>query len=105
MIEKDQQTPGHCTSGSSCHSCSVDDAVIRRAGQRLVLDPLSGRKEVEARFADGPVERPPHWLGYCLKPQTIEFWQDRPHRLHERRLFTRGSDEGGGGWTSTLLYP
>jgi len=61
--------------------------------------------EVEARFADGPVERPPHWLGYCLKPQIIEFWQDRPHRLHERRQFTRISDEGGGGWTSTLLYP
>ncbi|MBV1690045.1 pyridoxamine 5'-phosphate oxidase [Novosphingobium sp. G106] len=61
-------------------------------------------EEVEARFADGPVERPAHWLGYCLKPQTIEFWQDRPHRLHERRQFTRVSDEGGG-WTSTLLYP
>ncbi|HEX8057869.1 MAG TPA: pyridoxamine 5'-phosphate oxidase [Novosphingobium sp.] len=61
--------------------------------------------EVEARFAGGPVERPPHWLGYCLKPQTIEFWQDRPHRLHERRQFTRVSDDAGGGWTSTLLYP
>lgn len=53
------------------------------------------------RFGDGPIERPPHWLGYRLKPRAMEFWLDRPHRLHDRRRFTREGD----GWTSTLLYP
>ena len=61
----------------------------------------------EARFAGGEIERPPHWLGFRLLPDSIEFWQDRPYRLHERRLFTRidpGAD-GSTGWDSTLLYP
>jgi pyridoxamine 5'-phosphate oxidase len=59
--------------------------------------------DAEARFAGGPVERPPHWLGFRLTPDAIEFWQDRPYRLHERRRFTRES--GGERWASTLLYP
>lgn len=47
------------------------------------------------------VPRPPHWTGFRLTPERIEFWLDRDHRLHERRLFVR-SDEG---WNSGLLYP
>jgi pyridoxamine 5'-phosphate oxidase len=57
--------------------------------------------EMEARFAGGDVSRPPHWGGYRVTPSAIEFWQDRAHRLHERRLFTRTAS----GWDEGLLYP
>ena len=70
--------------------------------------PLDDYATFEARFAemterfDGrDVPRPPHWSGYCLTPAHFEFWQDRAHRLHERRVFSRN----GEGWTEGLLYP
>ena len=70
--------------------------------------PLADRETFEARFAamevqfaGGDVPRPPHWSGYLVRPEAIEFWQDREHRLHERRLFTRD----GQGWAEGMLYP
>jgi pyridoxamine 5'-phosphate oxidase len=57
--------------------------------------------DLEARFANGDVPRPPGWGGYRLIPERIEFWTDRPHRLHERRLFLRDGET----WRESLLYP
>ena len=71
--------------------------------------PLDRRDTFEARFEElkrryegRDVPRPPHWGGYCLEPLIFEFWQDRPHRLHERRVFLA---QEGGGWDEGLLYP
>jgi pyridoxamine 5'-phosphate oxidase len=58
-------------------------------------------EQVKRQFEGQDVPRPPHWRGYRVVPERIEFWSDRPHRLHERRLFTR--DESG--WSEGLLYP
>ena len=57
--------------------------------------------EVASRFEGLPVTRPPRWTGFKVNPLRIEFWSDRPHRLHERRLFVRD----GNGWREGLLYP
>jgi pyridoxamine 5'-phosphate oxidase len=59
-------------------------------------------EEMRSRFDGQPVPRPPFWSGYRVKPRSFEFWSDRPHRLHERLLFTPSE---AGGWTEGLLYP
>lgn len=56
-----------------------------------------------ARYAIGPVPRPPYWIGYRVVPLTIEFWQDRPFRLHDRIEFRRSA--AGEAWIKTRLYP
>jgi pyridoxamine 5'-phosphate oxidase len=70
--------------------------------------PMASRDDFERRYQalvakheGGDVPRPPHWWGYRLAPERLEFWVDRAHRLHERRLFTRS----GSGWSESLLYP
>lgn len=61
--------------------------------------------EVEAKFRDQDVPLPPFWGGYRLSPLSIEFWQGRLHRLHDRIEFTRASDSPDAGWTAQRLYP
>ena len=58
-------------------------------------------EEVKRKYEGSDVPRPPRWTGFRLRPERMEFWSDRPHRLHERRLFTRSSQ----GWYEGLLYP
>lgn len=62
---------------------------------------LARFEALRERYPDGSVPRPPHWTGFRLVPERIEFWISREYRLHERRLFVRAGD----GWSSTLLYP
>jgi pyridoxamine 5'-phosphate oxidase len=57
--------------------------------------------DMEARFVDGPVPRPPHWAGFRLVPHRIEFWHNMPSRLHERHVYHREAD----GWRVETLYP
>lgn len=58
-------------------------------------------KTLESKYLDLPVPRPPHWSGYRLVPERIEFWLGRADRLHERHLYTRQDD----GWKISLLAP
>lgn len=71
--------------------------------------PLAGRDELERRYTElerehegRDVPRPPHWGGFRLRPEVVEFWEHRDNRLHERTCYTRARE---GGWSSELLSP
>jgi pyridoxamine 5'-phosphate oxidase len=66
---------------------------------RHVLD--ARLEELEQRYANQPVPRPPHWGGFRIVPERIEFWYGRSGRLHDRLLYTRA----GHGWQTTWLFP
>ncbi|MDX2290153.1 MAG: pyridoxamine 5'-phosphate oxidase [Hyphomicrobiaceae bacterium] len=72
--------------------------------------PLDSRSLLEQRVAEiaerhgaGTIPRPPHWTGFRIVPVEIEFWQDRPFRLHNRMVFRRPGP--GLGWQTARLYP
>lgn len=71
---------------------------------------LSARSELEGlvnqyeeKFGDGDIPRPAHWSGFKLAPMSIEFWHDRPYRLHDRIIFERKSCSDD--WSTKRLYP
>lgn len=63
-----------------------------------------GVDEIERQFAGGDVPRPPHWGGYVVQPQAIEFWQGRRNRLHDRVRYRR-ADADAGTWRIERLAP
>lgn len=85
---------------------SRDSQVVAWASQQS--DPLENHElldhevsEYQAKFLDQAVPRPPHWFGYRVIPERIEFWKSGWHRLHERVLYEKDQEV----WYKTLLYP
>jgi pyridoxamine 5'-phosphate oxidase len=76
-------------------------ASIQSQPMRNAIDLDTRVREMEQRFAGGPVPRPPHWSGFRVVPERIEFWKGKPSRLHVRHLYIRRGNE----WTVERLYP
>jgi pyridoxamine 5'-phosphate oxidase len=72
---------------------------------RMLHDRLTLERRLadyEAKYPGEAVPRPPHWSGYRVLPDSFEFWQNMPFRLHDRTAYTRNAD---GGWTVGKLFP
>lgn len=76
-------------------------ASIQSATLRDDAELANRMRETEQRFEGRDVPRPPFWSGFRVVPQRIEFWHNRPFRLHERQLYEREAD----GWKMRKLYP
>jgi pyridoxamine 5'-phosphate oxidase len=72
----------------------------RALAERAVLEQRLA--DYEAKYPGEDIPRPPHWSGYRVVPQTFEFWQNMPYRLHDRAVYTRAAN---GGWVVGKLFP
>jgi pyridoxamine 5'-phosphate oxidase len=72
----------------------------RMLSERAVLE--RRLQEYEAKYPGEDIPRPPHWSGYRMIPETFEFWQNMPYRLHDRTVYTRAAN---GGWMVGKLFP
>jgi len=95
---------------SDAYFQSRDRGARLGAWASLQSRPMEDRRALEKRIAEfmaryglGEVPRPEHWRGYRLVPLAIEFWRDRPFRLHDRLVFTR--EAAGRPWAKSRLYP
>ena len=79
---------------------AASDQTRPLADRQTYLDRVS---DLARRYPQGNIPRPEYWTGFRLDPHAIEFWLDRPNRLHDRRRFVRNPNDRG--WTSSLLYP
>jgi pyridoxamine 5'-phosphate oxidase len=84
--------------GSRIAAWASDQSRVVR--DRAVLEQQSHR--IEAQYAGPDVRRPPHWGGYVLAPATVEFWQGRPNRFHDRFCYTKQADNS---WKIERLFP
>lgn len=96
-VESDEYFLSRPTGSQLGAWASPQSSVINNRG--VIEDNL---KKYEAQFATTPLTRPPHWGGYRLKPNLIEFWQGRPSRLHDRLQYTL---QENGKWKMERLAP
>jgi len=112
-LERQVTISGHATKIVAADSAAYYASRPRGSQLGAIASPQSqvipSRDYLEEKFqaadrayANKPIKRPEHWGGYCVKPRTIEFWQGRPSRLHDRFLYSANGDQS---WTIQRLAP
>jgi pyridoxamine 5'-phosphate oxidase len=86
---------------SRSRNSQIGAAVSEQSRPLGSQEELADKVKAFAGQNKGQVPRPPHWRGYCVSAEQIEFWMDGADRLHDRMLFTRED----GRWSATRLYP